>query len=97
MAKKASSTASSEKEAEEEEDDEEVEGSDSLESLMELASASEEFVMSLRVEVAAQQACKDEQVDAARRVERMGMRLERISHDGDCLFACAHKWLQALP
>ena len=73
----------------------EDDGSDSLETLLDLASASDEFVLSLRSELAASKAAEAEQAAATAQCARMGMRIERIRHDGDCLFACAHRWLEA--
>ena len=66
-----------------------------LASLLELATHTEDFVLSLRAELAAQERAKAETTHAEELCRASGLRRASVPHDGDCLFACAHEWLQA--
>ena len=69
-------------------------GSEGFASLFELASAAEEFAVSLRSELRSQARADAEREHANRLCEEAGLRVHHIDHDGDCLFACAYRWLE---
>ena len=84
--------------AAEEEEEEEMEGgecgSESFQTLLELAASTEDFVVSLRAELTSQERAAAERRHSEALCTASGMRLVPIEHDGDCLFACAHAWLE---
>jgi hypothetical protein len=66
----------------------------SFSSLLQTAASAEDFVLSLRSELIAAERVVEERKRAERLAKAGGMRVHRVAHDGDCLFACAHKWLE---
>lgn len=64
-----------------------------LASLFEIASACEEFALSLRRELRSHDQARAERAEAERLCAAAGWRVEVIPHDGDCLFECVRRWL----
>lgn len=69
-------------------------GSESFCSLAEVAHAAEDFAISLRTEIKSSGFAAEERRLAVAQCEHAGLTVHEIAHDGDCLFACAHKWLE---
>jgi hypothetical protein len=62
--------------------------------LLKLAESTEEFVLSLRGEVASTERAEAEKGHADRLCAAVGLSRAEVAHNGDCLFACAHRWLE---
>lgn len=68
----------------------------SLASLLAIAAGAEEFALSLRREAQAAERAQAERKAVESLCATAGMRVAPVPHDGDCLYACAHKWLQTM-
>ena len=71
-----------------------AEGAAALGSLYELAESAEEFARSLRAELLADDRVEAEQKHAQKLCEASGLTISQIARDGNCLFACAQKWIE---
>jgi len=71
-----------------------AEGAAALGSLYELAESAEDFARSLRAELLADDRVEAEQKHAQKLCEASGLRISQIARDGNCLFACAHEWIE---
>ena len=67
-------------------------GSEAFGSLLEVASAVEEFAISLRAEIRSKARAEAERKHAVELCQRAGLEVHEVAHDGDCLFSCAHRW-----